>query len=102
MRYLSSESTMIAAKFPTGSTVTIDVIRVDGTDTLIHDGVAMAEVFTTGLFKYSFSQTAHTEYREFFWIATDGTVKKSGKFGTGGQLDTVLNTVMDNQALIIL
>lgn len=101
MRYNSKETPQIVVKYPTGSTVNVDIIRIDGTDTVVVAGATMSEILGRGLFKYQFSTLDHVDYREYVWITTDGFVDQSGKFGQGGYIDDTLNTVQDNQALIL-
>ena len=67
----------LLADFTTGDTVTINIYRLVD-DTLVVSAASMAEIGSTGTFKYAFSQVIATRM-EYFFIASNGTTEKLGK-----------------------
>ena len=66
MRYWNNESTYILSVFDTWLNITIDVYDLSD-DSLIIDNVACSEIWTTGVYKYSFSNV-NASKKEFLWI----------------------------------
>ena len=85
MRYQKNESTYILGNFSSGDTVTIDVYKLsDGSQVV--NGSSCTEIGTTGVFKYSFSQTV-TSKTEYLWIMSNGSFDQRGKIVLGGWMD---------------
>ena len=71
------ESSYIICEFPTGSAVTIDIYKLSDNSKVV-SAASMAEIGTTGIFKYlqNLNPSVLTEY---LFIATDGLDTRKGK-----------------------
>lgn len=87
MRYSRDETTYILGNFDSGDTVTIDVYRLSD-DAQVVSGASCSEVGTTGIFKYSFTQTISSK-EEYVWIMSNGSFDQRGKIVLGGYMDTI-------------
>lgn len=77
MRYWNNESTYILSVFDTWLSITIDVYDLLD-NTKIVDNLACTEVWTTWVYKYSFSNNS-TNKKEFLWIMKSSIDEHSWK-----------------------
>jgi len=77
MRYWNNESTNILSRFDTWLNITIDIYNLSD-DSKIIDNWACSEVWTTGIYKYNFSNS-NSSKSEFLWIMKSSEDTHSGK-----------------------
>ena len=87
MRYLEAENPYIIARFTTGDTVTIDIYDLADNSKDV-DGASMAEIGSTGYFKYQFNPDI-SSLMEYLYIADNGSEEHAGKIILGGFPDSI-------------
>ena len=91
MRYLLSENPYIICSFGTGDTVTITIYDLSD-DSVVVSSAAMAEIGTTGYFKYQFNPSP-TALKEYLYVMTNSVEEHAGKIILGGYPDRIRSKV---------
>lgn len=85
MRYWNDESTYILSSFDTWLDITIDIYYLLD-NSLVIDDIACSEIWTTGIYKYSFSNSS-TVKKEFLWIMKSSLDNHSWKIVLWGIIE---------------
>lgn len=91
MRYSTTETTNIVSRFPTGSTVTIDLYDLSDGSAVGLDDDSCTEIGATGYFYWNTDNiTTYPNVRtEYLWVTTDTHTESAGKIIIGGWPDYV-------------
>jgi len=78
--------------FTSGNTVTITIYDVSDNSNPATSSLACAEIGTTGIFKWPFSNitTAPTSYIKYLYIMTNGSLKQTGVEEFGGWTEDII------------